>query len=123
MKKIIVSIILGAVTTTTHAGLKATTVHSRANCINNESITWWLNHSYIWKVVSIHDNGYGFHVVDTGFKYTWRQAAVHWGEGPLCRSDWEVSGYHYIDTYANGKIPFDQTFADDCGIYNGWWDH
>ncbi|WP_157698153.1 hypothetical protein [Legionella clemsonensis] len=35
-------------TVTAHAGINATTAHSRANCVNNESITWWLGHSYDW---------------------------------------------------------------------------
>lgn len=30
-----------AITISAHAGLWSTTIHSRANCFNNESITWW----------------------------------------------------------------------------------
>jgi hypothetical protein len=58
--KIIVSALLfGLQINIAHAGLAATTVHSRANCSNNESITWWLGHPYDWRVVSIHTNIYG----------------------------------------------------------------
>jgi len=32
-----------------HSGLDWTTVHSRANCLNNESITWWYLHPYAWR--------------------------------------------------------------------------
>lgn len=110
----------------TYAGLNRTTVHSRANCINNESITWWLNHPYDWRVVSVHANIYGTdkdHIIDTGYAVTWRQAAVHWGEAPLNDHRWVVSGYHYLSTYAKGKVPFDTTTAGDCSIYDGWWDY
>ena len=37
-----------------YSGINGTTAHSRANCGNNESITWWLGHAYDWRVVSIH---------------------------------------------------------------------
>jgi hypothetical protein len=107
-----------------YSGTTATTVHSRANCYNNESITWWLFHPYNWKVVSIHISIYGdSHLVDTGFSYTWRQAAVHWGEAPLGDHRWVVNGYHYLIDYGNGRVPFDTTNVKDCNIYNGWWDY
>lgn len=106
------------------AGVVSTTVHSRANCVNNESITWWLGHAYDWRVVSTHSNIYGGgHLIDTGYAVTWRQAAVHWGEAPLDDHRWIVSGYHYLSDYGNGRMPFEITNVGDCSIYNGWWDH
>lgn len=123
-KIILLSAILGVASLNSYAGLVATTVHSRANCYNNESITWWLNHSYDWRVVSVHFDIYNSaHHIDTGYAYTWRQAAVHWGEAPLGDHRWTVSGYHYLIDYGNGKIPFDSTHVGDCSIYNGWWDY
>lgn len=117
-------LLLGLQINSADAGFNATTVHSRANCYNNESITWWLNHSFNWRVVSIHANIYGgYHQIDTGFNNTWRQAGVHWGEAPIGDHRWTVSGYHYLASYGNGKIPFDSTNAGDCGIYDGWWDY
>lgn len=125
MKKILLlSAILGVSSFGSHAGLVSTTVHSRANCYNNESITWWFNHAFDWRVVSIHANIYGGdHHIDTGYAVTWRQAAVHWNEAPPDDHRWVVSGFHYLSDYGNGKIPFDTTSAGDCSIYNGWWDH
>lgn len=125
MKKVLlISTILGVLPLHSFAGLVATTVHSRANCYNNESITWWLNHSYHWRVVSVHFDIYNdSHHMDTGYAYTWRQAAVHWGEAPLGAHRWTVSGYHYLSDYGNGNIPFDSTNVGDCSIYNGWWDY
>ena len=107
-----------------NSGIVSTTVHSRANCYNNESITWWLGHQYDWRVVSIHFNIYNTaHYIDTGYAHTWRQAAVHWGEAPEFDHRWVVSGYHYLLDYGNGESPFDTTSVGDCSIYSGWWDH
>jgi len=100
-----------------HAGLFKTTVHSRANCINNESITWWNNHPYNWRVVSIHKYGSLMHSIDTGYKYNDRQAAIHWGEGMA--NFFEVWGYHYLQGY-HDKTPFDSTYATGCEIIDGW---
>ncbi len=125
-KAIVLGVAILSASSLSHAGLVATTAHSRANCVNNESITWWLGHSFNWRVASTHyaSNGGYQHVVDTGFEYTWRSAAVHWGEAyPGNSYRWQVTGYHFIDTYGNGRVPFDITYATDCSIYDGWWDH
>ena len=118
------SMMLGTVPHSSDAGMVSTTVHSRANCINNESITWWFNHPYDWRVVSTHSNIYGGgQPIDTGYTVTWRQAAVHWNEAPLNDHRWVVSGYHYLSDYGNGRVPFETTTVGNCSIYNGWWDH
>ena len=65
-----------------NAGLYKTTVHSRANCLNNESITWWYGHPYDWRVVSVHKSPWNYiHDDDTAFIYNDRVAVVHWAEG------------------------------------------
>lgn len=108
-----------SVAVTAQAGLDRTTVHSRANCLNNESITWWYLHPYDWRVVSYHtDQGSQSHTMDTGFNYTWRAHAIHWGEGNPAGS-WRVYGYHYLSDY-HRKIPFDTTYAEICNIIDGW---
>lgn len=102
-----------------HAGLDRTTVHSRANCLNNESITWWYLHPYNWRVVSIHKHnptGQMCHL-DTGFNVNDRVAAVHWGEG--VHGGFQVWGYHFLYEY-NERIPFDTTYATTCNIIDGW---
>ena len=101
------------------AGLYKTTVHSRANCMNNESITWWLNHPYKWRVVSIHKHTATnqVHMIDTGFQYKNRVAAIHWGEG--VHAGFVVWGYHYLEDY-HKRIPFDTTHAEGCNIIEGW---
>lgn len=108
-----------------HAGLWSTTIHSRANCGNNESITWYAGHNYYWRVYSFHwldmnKPSKGYHVVDTGMSETWRQAAVHWGEaGP--GGNWLVHGNHYY-LYNGHQLLDNTTDATDCSIYDGWWD-
>lgn len=112
-------------TITAHAGFWSTTAHSRANCFNNESITWNGAHSYYWRVISFHNYDLnnpnkGYHMIDTGMSYTWRQAAVHWNESPP-GGKYFVSGFHYF--LDRGREILDtNTQASDCSIYNGWWD-
>ena len=111
-----------------HAGVAAATDHSRANCLgNNESITWWLGHDYIWRSISEHMKaGEYTHYVDTGYNKTWRAAAVHWNESWTDYS-YVVSGYHFTQIeygpYAGQQFMHTETFADDCAIYDGWWDY
>lgn len=104
---------------TAQAGLRNTTVHSRANCLNNESITWWNGHPYDWKVVSIHKHvpTNQIHKIDTGFQYKDRVAAICWGEG--VHSGFVVWGYHFLRGH-HDTVPFDTTYADSCNIIEGW---
>lgn len=108
-----------------HAGFWGTTTHSRANCFNNESITWYANHAFDWRVVSFHNYNFnnpnsGYHYIDTGMSYTWRQAAVHWNESAP-GGTYFVSGFHYY--LDRGRQILDtNTQASDCSIYDGWWD-
>lgn len=113
---------------TANAGLYATTAASRANCGNNESVLWNGQESFVWRTISTHQhvNGssdpYWHHLVDTGWNYTWRSAAVHQGEAPeIGRYKWDVEGYYFYEGYANGKWPFTQDYSRDCSLYDGWW--
>lgn len=118
LSKLVVSGLLCA-SLSAHAGLTRMTVHSRANCMNNETITWWKGHPHRWRVVSVHSTKRApTHYIDTGFQYTWRSHAIHWGEG-IDLGKWEVAGYHYDINYSK-TIPFDLTYADSCNIIDGW---
>lgn len=122
MKKIAMLLCAGLFFNSSYAGINGMTVHSRANCVNNESITWWLLNPNNWRVISIHKSVDGVsHLIDTGYYVTWRQAAVHWGEGNSPQQYWQVWGYHYLSGYMNNYY-FADTYAVDCNIYNGWWD-
>ena len=108
-----------AITINCHSGINKTTVHSRANCLNNESITWWLGHPYLWRVVSVHKSPWGsMHEDSAGYDYNDRVAVVHWLEG-LVSDPWQVWGYHYFYDYSQ-YIPFDSTYATDCQFIEGW---
>jgi hypothetical protein len=123
--KIMVSALLLALqSNSVSAGVWGTTIHSRANCLNNESITWWANNPNWWHVISVHFDDYNntrspSHTIDTRMGYTWRQAAVCWGEGVPGRRNFVV-GYHY---YLVRGVEYldDNTRASGCTLYNGWW--
>lgn len=120
MKKIILSLALCAGASNVTAGLDWMTVHSRANCLNNESITWWYLHPHNWRVVSFHRHAgtRHQHSIDSGYAINWRQHAIHWGE-PMASGRWEVWGYHY-QAGAHERTPMAVTQAVACNIIEGW---
>lgn len=120
MEKIVTTaVIIAALSTQVHAGLFATTVHSRANCINNESITWWNGHPFDWRTISMHVMSDGSqHYVDSDWNYKDVSRAVHWGEGVYGGA--RVWGFHYESNYST-TAPFDQTYAEGCNIIDGWF--
>ncbi len=94
--------------------------HSRANCGNNESISWdgrgphlfWVNSLHVW-------NGSPYCNMSSGWVNTWRNAQVHWGEG---RGGWTVIGTHFMYDENNKPKQVQYEMVKDCSIYNGWWD-
>lgn len=131
MKKIIIGI-LSCYCAFNFAGIKHITYHSRANCINNESITWHLGHSYNANTESLH-RLYGksglmkSHTRVTGWEDTWRSASVCWNEGNdrsiKLGQYWRVWGTHYLKNDKGSIFVAAKTQADDCSIYDGWWDY
>ncbi len=114
------------------AGINGLTHHSRANCANNESISWDLLENHVLRVDSHHiylpnpniNTNHSISTHPTQFSNTWRAAAVHWGEGgvPGTSSTWGVAGNHFMQ-YPNGEIRLvAQEYVTDCSIYDGWWD-
>lgn len=107
----------------TYAGIGGLTAHSRANCINNESISWELGTPRMLKTVSIHRhfNEHGFqdkwHLHVRFWANTSRSAAVCWQEG--YEGAWTVQGIHWIREGGREYI-FKNTFATNCSIANGW---
>jgi hypothetical protein len=102
-------------------GFNKLTTHSRANCVNNESISWDWTHEWVLLTTSDHINarsGAVLHSLSTGWENTWRSAAVHWGEGS---GGWLVHGVHWIKN-ASGFLKIGEEIVDDCSIYDGWWD-
>lgn len=83
------------------------TAFSRANCVNNESISW---HAFAPEHLWTSSNHYYFglwqHCLDSqgrncvsgsnfAASLTWRAAAVHWLEGPPGATVWFVTGKHW----------------------------
>lgn len=101
-----------------NAGIHGLTHHSRANCGNNETISWQLDHSYWFWLVSRHRGNGEDHQVVMDWQYTWRAAAVHWGEG---RGGWSVEGHHWMKDSYNRPVEVAQEYVTDCSIYDGWW--
>jgi hypothetical protein len=127
MEKIKKGIAIGIMLTAainSNAGLRGLTHHSRANCANNESITWWAGRSFPSRIISYHNYDQSQKcLIDTGKQYTWRNAAVHWGEAPnIFGGKWNVYAYHILYFSNGGSYTADITNVNDCSIYDGWWD-
>ena len=122
MKKIGVFILVMLFSSMANAAFNGISHHSRANCGNNESISWdWTNNWWFW-VNSDHldaRTGAKIHGLSSGWQLTWRNAMVHWGEG---RGGWVVHGSHYMrDSSGRPQLVSDE-LVRDCSIYDGWWD-
>ena len=101
------------------------TFFSRANCVNNESISWdWPGNNYwLWT--------YGYHfdyyrgawepTLATGWEYTYRSAAIHWGEG--FRGGYYVVGDHYMWISGYGTLYMGRSQTDNCnlGYFFPYW--
>ena len=110
---------------TAHADLWA---FSRANCGNNESITWhgaireplyvtsrhalWLNFQHC-----VSSTGASCNLFPTpGLVRTRRAAAVHWGEAPTGSTAWYVYGNHYRVTSRGVWYLWRNTSAFGCNL-------
>jgi hypothetical protein len=125
MKKIGVFLLGVTISGSVLAGFNGLTHHSRANCGNNESISWDGTRDHMLNVTSGHDPQTGFdqdrHQVEDKMRSTWRSAAVHWGEGAGTKN-WIVYGTHWMKDRKGKLFIADTTRAVDCSIYDGWWD-
>jgi len=122
MKKHILFMSLLLASNLSHASANALSVHSRNNCGNNESVTWHGMKTYHLGTNSRHYSPTNqMHYFGSGITYTWRSAAVHWGEGV---GGWrQVEGEHYLFQDGNTKLIWVKfTGVYDCSIYNGWWE-
>lgn len=127
MNKFILVTSLISFSYSSHAGFNGLTHHSRANCGNNESISWDAMAPHFLGVHSSHGlkNNDG-HTISSPQEITRRAAAVHWGEGTDTGNKWTVKGSHFILFDGGSKhiwiVDDFYTSAKDCDIYNGWWD-
>ena len=123
------------------AGLFGLTHHSRANCINNESISWDYTEGHSLWVSSQHKSFFfpgrpyeqlieDHRLTGGSMKYYPKETfdgakAVHWGEGRLFNDGsfyaWEVKGIHKFPVNQDfRKIKTVITKTRDCDILNGW---
>lgn len=126
MKRQFISISCAALASLSILGLPteanaALTWFSRANCINNESITWEsFGSHWLWTNSYHYRNGYYQHCENnasnacTGnsWQLTWRAAAVHWNEG--LSGGWYVLGYHWRWSSSTGTYLLGSTSATNC---------
>jgi hypothetical protein len=130
MNKRSISLLLAiALSNSAEAGLYGFTMHSRANCANNESISWHAGYARDLKTYSNHYKGGNVHEVITNREVTWRSAAVHWNEA-YAGAGWLVVGEHWGNVNAgeggakkgSGYRHLKETIVNNCSIYDGWWD-
>lgn len=130
MKKLIAALLI-AVSSYAHAGFAGLTHHSRANCgfkglIFNESVSWQLGIAHDLNAVSYHYISiYDNRQVDwqrTNPEHTWRSAA--YDTYHKINEVRYVKGVHWMRTNGSprGWLIAQTTFAQNCNIYDGWWD-
>ncbi len=119
MKKVYVALVSLGICSSSIAGLNGPTHHSRANCGNNESISWDATANHMYGTLSDHFSISTMHEVNTGWVNTWRCAAVHWGEASF-GAGWKVIGTHWEMVNGVVKNVANETVTD-CSIYDGWW--
>jgi len=121
MKKHIIIMSLLLVSNLSHAAANGLSIHSRANCVNNESISWDWTKPRHFETTSKHfegDGAYYRHTLKTVSEVTRRSAAVHYGES---LSGWQVVGEHKIIDDKTKSVKTFVTEAIGCNIYDGWW--
>jgi len=98
---------------------------SRANCINNESISWSpLLRSFRARVKSRHVNSEDSHFLFSSTAHVggFRHAAIHWGEGihptypgyPIMAKLWSVIGHHCAWDARSGRMGLWISEAEGC---------
>lgn len=116
-----------------YAGVNGLTHASRANCVNNESISWdgrglaFPQYRNDLAVTSQHYPlaTYGsifspHHLVATGPQFgKWRVAAIHWGEGVHGFPEHVVQGHHWWQINPRRTI-YTRTWATDCNLGQGF---
>jgi hypothetical protein len=125
LAKIISSVAVAAstmlVAAPSHAGL---VWFSRANCINNESISWdWPGRNHTMWTNSFHwDGAVGWEpTIRTGWATGYRSAAVHWGEGR--KGNYYVIGSHFDwdKVYGEHFLGYTPTTGCNLSFFFPYW--
>ena len=102
------------------AGVFNLSSFSRANCINNESISWdATSGEWAMKTVSIQSNVNGaFKIIEMSIEYgIHRSAAICLGCG--LSGGWFVDGEHYIGADGGDKGSYLESFCDASWVNSG----
>jgi len=102
------------------AGATQLTHNSRANCGNNESISWDASTKRNLSVSSYHAKpGVDHYATTGGFLNGVRRAgAVHWGTHDA-GNNWYVRGTHWEKL--SNRTTRASTYATGCNISEGWY--
>ena len=100
---------------------------SRANCINNESVSWdgaaphwlWVNSWHKFQLTgNWHcENDLGNGCTSNYWEYANHNGGIHWGEAPVNYSfaTWYVEGHHWWIN-SRGYMSFKFTSASSCNL-------
>lgn len=123
--KVIFFILASLITSSASAGFFSLTFFSRANCANNESITW--DATATWQLL-VYSNQFNVETGENKFFMVEqananRAAAVCWGCG--LGGGWVVEGSHFISTpsSAGSSREVGEKLQDDCTGYIFTGDH
>lgn len=96
---------------------------SRANCANNESITWdWPGNNYWLFTKSYHyKNGYWRPTISTGWQYGFRSSAVDWGAGFAGGAYVVGDHWQWIAYYGSKYLGRTQTNNCNLGYFFPYW--
>jgi len=129
--KCLLSLLMIILPYSAYSGVLGLTHASRANCVNNESISWDAKKAHDLAVTSVHYevNGdfyswYWYntprHSISTGRRWqTRRAAAVHWGESRPYSDKYYVRGHHWLRINSRRSV-YRLTTAKDCNLSAGW---
>lgn len=120
LAKIVFTVAVAASTMLVSAPSRAGMVwFSRANCFNNESITWdWPGNNHMLWTNSFHYNGRAGRweaPIRTGWQWTYRSAAIHAWEG--LKGGYYVIGHHFNYSYPQGEYLMGYTPTTNCQIH------
>ena len=125
LKKALLCALIGGSVLASAPSQAGITFFSRANCANNESISWdWPGNNYWLWTYGYHyrySNGGWEPTLATGWEYTYRSAAIHWWEGLY--GDAYVVGDHYMWISGYGTLYMGRSQTNNCnlGYFFPYW--
>lgn len=116
-KAVVTAVLLASATLASAPSYAGLVWFSRANCINNESISWdWPGRNHMLLTNSFHWNSKSGwqEPVRTGWQWGYRSGAVHWFEG--MSGGWYVIGHHFRWIQPYGEHFMGYTPTTNCKL-------